>query len=376
MYEIKKMLAVGTLTSLLLGGLSVSTWGQVGGGGGLGADSGGKISGMVRIVGQVICTECALREVRRAYPDMIDLYQLSLTNDESTVIKVHSVNGREMWQGLADMDDEIPVRGRERALQQLTAEENLLRDFELQGLLSKANQTLDIGKITYLESQQAAAQKTREPRGHATTTDNQEQYSTSGMVRELQGLPLDKNKRFYRNALKRRGYRVTTMRTNSPEELDVEVQKRGRQLALNVYFDEDTGRSTVLHAEEIWWGTSSQADGHMRRTAGDSADRADRSAKKKSRWHRGKRMLERELTPGEDRDFYPDTLEALGYEITSVNVEDPDRLEYEIVKDRQTYEIHIDIDEDVDTATDVFVHRNRNRSADTRRFLKQQAHSE
>ena len=374
MHGIKKTIHIGIAASFLLGGVTANTWGAVGGGGGLGADAGGEVSGIVRIVGQVICSDCTLREAEAVYPDMVDLYQLSFNDGELAVMKVNSVNDREMWQDLAHMDDEIPIRGRVNSLQKLIAEENLLRELEIQGLLSKTTKTLDIGKITFLETHYTAAQKSDFSSGHDRGKHGQR--SMTRMVQELNMLPLNKSKKFYRNALKKRGYRVTTIPTNSPQELDLEVQKRNKQMALNISFDEDTGRSTALHAEEIWWATNGQADGNFRRTArGDTAMR-DHPAKKKSRWQRGKQVLERELTPGEDRGFYPDTLEALGYEITSVNVEDPDRLEYEIVKGQQTYEIHIDIDEDEDTATDIFIHRNRNRSADTRRFLKQQARQE
>jgi hypothetical protein len=92
MHGLKKTIQLGVVTSFLLGGVTANTWGQVGGGGGLGRDMGEGVSGFVRIVGQVMCSDCTLQEAEAVYPDMVDFYQLSFNDGELAVMQVHSVN--------------------------------------------------------------------------------------------------------------------------------------------------------------------------------------------------------------------------------------------------------------------------------------------
>jgi uncharacterized protein YmfQ (DUF2313 family) len=54
--------------------------------------------------------------------------------------------------------------------------------------------------------------------------------------------------------------------------------------------------------------------------------------------------LEKALKTGEEKDFYRRELEKMGWQITSVNYDKPDYLEYEIVKGDSSYEVQIDFD--------------------------------
>jgi len=70
--------------------------------------------------------------------------------------------------------------------------------------------------------------------------------------------------------------------------------------------------------------------------------------------------LEQALKTGETKDFYRRQLEKMGWQITSVNYDKPDYLEYEIVKGDDSYEVQIDFDKNshkankVDVATNVW----------------------
>ena len=54
-----------------------------------------------------------------------------------------------------------------------------------------------------------------------------------------------------------------------------------------------------------------------------------------------KKHLEKELGTGQPRDHYRTALEKLGYNITAVNYDRPDYLEYEVVKGKDTYEVQV-----------------------------------
>jgi len=65
--------------------------------------------------------------------------------------------------------------------------------------------------------------------------------------------------------------------------------------------------------------------------------------------------LERALKTGESKEFYRRELEKMGWQITSVNYDKPDYLEYEIVKGDDSYEVQIDFDKNSRKATKVDV---------------------
>jgi uncharacterized protein YmfQ (DUF2313 family) len=80
--------------------------------------------------------------------------------------------------------------------------------------------------------------------------------------------------------------------------------------------------------------------------------------------------LEKALKTGEQKDFYRKELEKMGWQITSVNYDKPDYLEYEIVKADNSYEVQIDFDQNSRKATKVDVAPNVWRTDATENALK------
>jgi hypothetical protein len=73
-------------------------------------------------------------------------------------------------------------------------------------------------------------------------------------------------------------------------------------------------------------------------------------------WSSEKERLEHELKTGQAKSYYPKALADQGYRITSINTDKADKVEYEVVKGKQSYEVQIDFDKsgksskvDVDT---------------------------
>jgi hypothetical protein len=64
--------------------------------------------------------------------------------------------------------------------------------------------------------------------------------------------------------------------------------------------------------------------------------------------------LEQALKPGQDKNTYRRELEKLGYQITSVNYDRPDYLEYEIVKGNNSYEVQSGKASKVDVAPNLW----------------------
>ena len=83
-----------------------------------------------------------------------------------------------------------------------------------------------------------------------------------------------------------------------------------------------------------------------------------------------KEKLEQALKTGEEKDFYRRELEKMGWQITSVNYDKPDYLEYEIVKGKSSYEVQVDFDKNSHKATKVDVATNVWKTDATERALK------
>src|SRR4029450_2194008 len=83
-----------------------------------------------------------------------------------------------------------------------------------------------------------------------------------------------------------------------------------------------------------------------------------------------KEKLEQTLKTGEEKPFYRRELEKMGWQITSVNYDKPDYLEYEIVKGDDSYEVQIDFDKNSNKATKVDVTTNVWKTDETERALK------
>jgi hypothetical protein len=84
-----------------------------------------------------------------------------------------------------------------------------------------------------------------------------------------------------------------------------------------------------------------------------------------------KEKLEQALKTGEEKAFYRRELEKMGWKITSVNYDKPDYVEFEIVKNDNSYEVQIDIDKNSHKATKVDVATNAWKTDATENALKQ-----
>jgi hypothetical protein len=80
------------------------------------------------------------------------------------------------------------------------------------------------------------------------------QGSRSGEMRkvmkELEALPVSRDRGFYRQALRQRGFQITDT-TSNDNQTRFEAEKDGQRITLKVQFDEDTGKSTNVDASSM-----------------------------------------------------------------------------------------------------------------------------
>lgn len=153
----RKTLTTSLGPFLLAAGLATNAWGQAGVAGGAAAPvtgagnlarGGAEVETELIAKGKVICTDCTLEEVRKAQPQVTDLYQLTRATPGAgrIVMEINEVNNRHWWQTVVGLSHEFPVRAEERVWQGLTSEENLLKDVEILGILRRSR-TLELNEV-------------------------------------------------------------------------------------------------------------------------------------------------------------------------------------------------------------------------------------
>jgi len=156
-----------------------------------------------------------------------------------------------------------------------------------------------------------------------------------------------------------------------------EVTKQGDEILINLTdWEESKMKTRIAFLSIIIAGmtltvpfvTTTHADDRVQRK--DNINRySDRDRMKTAKDSEDK--LEQALKTGETKDFYRLELEKMGWQITSVNYDKPDYLEYEIVKGDDSYEVQIDFDKNSNKATKVDVTTNIWKTDATEQALKE-----
>lgn len=78
------------------------------------------------------------------------------------------------------------------------------------------------------------------------------------VLQELEALPVSRDRDFYRQALRQHGFQITNTDVND-DRTRFEAEKNGQRIALQVEFDESTGRSTDVTASSLKGATKEAA---------------------------------------------------------------------------------------------------------------------
>jgi hypothetical protein len=151
------------------------------------------------------------------------------------------------------------------------------------------------------------------------------------MVKELEELPVDRDRQFYRQALRQRGYQNIETTLDTEDTLHLEAEKDDQPVTLAVSFDEQTGKSTEVAAA---------ASGQTERTAkGEEAPTSRGQGRRFSDpdQPRAVRLIRelKALPVGRDKQFYHQALRRRGYEVPATHLDTDNQLQLEAVKDGQ-----------------------------------------
>jgi len=142
MSTLGKTLRIGVTAAWLLASTTV-TQGQVSG-----TDSGPEAGPggdwALHFREKMVCTQCSLADVHKLQPYNSQLYQLTYRQEQG-VMEVSWVSNTRWWNHLTV--PRLRLRGDERLVQTLMAEENLAKEVEVSGILN-SSQILDLQTVT------------------------------------------------------------------------------------------------------------------------------------------------------------------------------------------------------------------------------------
>jgi uncharacterized protein YmfQ (DUF2313 family) len=218
----------------------------------------------------------------------------------------------------------------------------------------------------------------------SATKDDNSKYSDRDRMRSAKGdeekleqaLKTGEEKAFYRRELEKMGWRITAVNYDKPDYLEYEIVKRDQSFEVQIDIDKNSHKATKVDVTTNAWKTdatdqalSGKKVDYPKKTTASPERFSDRDRMKSSK--DDKEKLEQALKTGEEKAFYRRELEKMGWKITSVNYDKPDYVEYEIVKNDNSYEVQIDMDKNSHKATKVDVVTNAWKTDATKNALKQ-----
>jgi len=190
-------------------------------------------------------------------------------------------------------------------------------------------------------------------------------------------LKTGEEKAFYRRELEKMGWEITSVNYDKPDYLEYEIVKGDKTYEVQIDFDKNSHKATKVDVTMNVWRTDATENAlrtgnkgaYPKATTVNPSRYSDRDRMKSSRNEEDR--LEKALKTGEEKDFYRRELEKMGWQITSVNYDKPDYVEYEIVKGDDSYEVQIDFDTNSHKAKKVDVAFNAWKTDATKRALNQ-----
>jgi uncharacterized protein YmfQ (DUF2313 family) len=192
-----------------------------------------------------------------------------------------------------------------------------------------------------------------------------------------QALKTGEEKAFYRRELEKMGWQITSVNYDKPDYLEYEIVKGDNSYEVQINFDKNSHKASKVDVTTNAWKTDATENAlktgkkvdYPKKTTANPNRYSERDRTKAAKSDTDK--LEQALKTGEEKAFYRRELEKMGWQITSVNYDKPDYLEYEIVKGDRSYEVQIDFDKNSHKASKVDVAANAWKTDATKKALNQ-----
>lgn len=186
------------------------------------------------------------------------------------------------------------------------------------------------------------------------------------------------DKAYYRRALENAGYWITAVNYDRPDYLEYEVVKNSESYEVQVSFDQASGMSNKVDVDANMWHadtTSTAMSDRSYRYVYPSATTTNPerySDRERGRGMAGDRtQLQGALGTDKDRNHYRQALEQMGWQVTAVNADRPDYIEYEVVKGDRSYEVQASFDAATGRSTKIEVEPNIWRADSTVKAMRE-----
>jgi uncharacterized protein YmfQ (DUF2313 family) len=223
----------------------------------------------------------------------------------------------------------------------------------------------------------AAADNVKTATNPSDFSDRDRMKSSTDEKNQLeQTLKTGEERDFYRREFEKMGWHITAVNYDKPDYLEYEIVKGPSTYEVQMSFDKNSRKANKVDVAWNMW----KAESTEKALKGEKVDYPKRTTTNPSRYSERDMMkssknektrLENALKTGQERDFYRRELEKMGWQITSVNYDKPDYVEYEIVKGSSSYEVQIDLDKNSHKANKVDVAYNVWKAEATNKSLKQ-----
>ncbi len=175
-------------------------------------------------------------------------------------------------------------------------------------------------------------------------------------------LKLGESKAYYPQALSDKGFQITSVNADKPDAVEYEVVKGPQTFEVQLSFDKAGKAKKVDVTTNMWRHDATKAAmGGKKMPMASRFERGNEAFSDRVRmptWNKEKDRLEKSLPLGKGKSYYSEQLKTMGYQVTSVNDNDRDYVEYEVVKGGNSYEVQISFDgdkaKDVDVTTNVW----------------------
>ena len=169
-------------------------------------------------------------------------YTITSTNyDTPDYIEYEVVKGDQTWEVQIEVDDDS------HKATQIDIDQNVWKTDATEAALEQAAPTSRTATAAGTDGEQR-----RQMRMRNNQYSDRDRASADQLVRELEALPVGRDKEYYKNALRKRGYDITKVNTDDDEELSLEAVKNGNSVQLEISFDENNARSTEVDASTLW----------------------------------------------------------------------------------------------------------------------------
>jgi len=166
-------------------------------------------------------------------------YKITSTNDKKTDYQEYEVvKGDETWEVKINVDENTHKATKVDVASNMWKTDATKQEMEREKPVAGSTAASS-------EPRSAAADHNKHNTAMDSTTNDQ-------LISELENLPIERDKQFYKEALRQRGYDIARIDKDEKDELELEAVKNGHSVKMDVEFNENTGKSTKVDASSLW----------------------------------------------------------------------------------------------------------------------------